>query len=83
MRSTLGEAVAYYEEHEPRGEYVLVIEGYAGVVPSGEEDLTLLSPDEHVARYEAEGMKRMDAIKRAAKDRGISKSELYKLLLED
>ena len=83
MRLTLGEAVAYYEEHEPRGEYVLVIEGYAGVVPSGEEDLTLLSPDEHVARYEAEGMKRMDAIKRAAKDRGISKSELYKLLLED
>ena len=83
MRFTLGEAVAYYEEHEPRGEYVLVIEGYDGVVPSPDEDLTLLSPDEHVARYEAEGMKRMDAIKRAAKDRGISKSELYKLLLED
>ena len=81
MRVTLGEAVAYYEEHEPRGEYVLVIEGYDGVVPSGDEDLTLLSPDEHVAKYEADGMKRMDAIKRAAKDRGISKSEMYKLLL--
>ena len=83
MRLTLGEAVKYYEDHEPRGEYVLVIEGYAGVVPTGDEDLTLLSPEDHVAKYESEGMKRMDAIKRAAKERGISKSEMYKLLLED
>ncbi len=83
MRLTLGEAVEYYEDHEPRGEYVLVIEGYDGVVPTGDEDLTLLSPEDHVARYESEGMKRMDAIKRAAKERGISKSEMYKLLLDD
>ena len=83
MRLTLGEAVEYYEDHEPRGEYVLVIEGYKGVVPTGDEDLTLLSPEDHVARYESEGMKRMDAIKRAAKERGISKSEMYKLLLDD
>ena len=83
MRLTLGEAVKYYEDHEPRGEYVLVIEGYAGVVPTGDEDLTLLSPEDHVAKYESEGMKRMDAIKRAAKERGISKSEMYKFLLED
>lgn len=83
MRLTLGEAVEYYEDHEPRGEYVLVIEGYAGVVPTGDEDLTLLSPEDHVAKYESEGMKRMDAIKLAAKERGISKSEMYKLLLED
>ena len=84
LRLTLGDAVNYYEENEPRGEYVLVISGFDGVVPTeGGEDLTLLSPEEHVARYEAEGMKRMDAIKKAAKDRGVSKSELYKLLIEE
>ena len=84
LRLTLGDAVNYYEENEPRGEYVLVISGFDGVAPTeGGEDLTLLSPEEHVARYEAEGMKRMDAIKKAAKDRGVSKSELYKLLIEE
>ena len=84
LRLTLGDAVNYYEENEPRGEYVLVVSGFDGVVPTeGGEDLTLLSPEEHVARYEAEGMKRMDAIKKAAKDRGVSKSELYKLLIEE
>lgn len=84
LRLTLGDAVSYYEKNEPRGEYVLVIEGFDGVAPTEVgEDLTLLSPEEHVARYEADGMKRMDAIKKAAKDRGISKSELYKLLIEE
>ena len=84
IRLTLGDAVKYYEENDPRGEYVLVISGFDGAIPAdGGEDLTLLSPEEHVARYEAEGMKRMDAIKKAAKDRGVSKSELYKLLIEE
>ena len=84
MRLTLGEAVDYYDKNEPRGEYVLVLSGYDGIVPaSNEENFLLLSPEDHVAKYEAEGMKRMDAIKKAAKDRGVSKSELYKLLLEE
>jgi 16S rRNA (cytidine1402-2'-O)-methyltransferase len=39
-----------------------------------------MSPEEHVASYERDGLARMDAIKKAAKDRGLSKSELYKLL---
>ena len=82
-RLTLGEAVKYYENNEPRGEYVLVIEGSSGKAPEAGEDLTLLTPEEHVARYESEGMKRMDAIKKAAKDRGMSKSDLYKLLIEE
>lgn len=81
IRTTLGEAVRLYEEKEPRGEYVLVIEGAPeGSASNNEEDYSSLSPEEHVARYESEGMARMDAIKKAAKDRGMSKSELYKLL---
>lgn len=83
-RFTLADAVKHYESNEPRGEYVLVLSGYEGEAPkSGADDLITLSPEEHVAKYEAEGMKRMDAIKKAAKDRGLSKSELYKLLIEE
>ena len=81
IRTTLGEAIKIYEEKEPRGEYVLVVEGAPeGYSASEEEDFTSLSPEDHVAKYEDEGLPRMDAIKRAAKDRGMSKSELYKLL---
>ena len=79
-RTTLEGAVRIYKEREPRGEYVLVIEG--GSDASTEENpLLSLSPDEHVAHYENLGMKRMDAMKAAAKDRGMSKSELYKILI--
>ena len=79
VRITLGEAVALYEECEPRGEYVLVVEG--GQVENG-ADLSL-SPEEHVASFEARGMSRMDAIKAAAKERGMTKSELYRLLVKE
>ena len=80
-RTTLGEAVKFYSANEPRGEYVLVVEGFDGeVVDEGIAELIALSPEEHVAKYEQDGMVRMDAIKRAAKDRGMTKSELYKLL---
>jgi 16S rRNA (cytidine1402-2'-O)-methyltransferase len=82
MRTTLGEAVIYYESHEPKGEYVLILEGAeeAGVYLAPENPLTDLSPEEHIKHYEDTGLSRMDAIKRAAKDRGMSKSELYKLV---
>ena len=79
-RTTLEGAVATYKEREPRGEYVLVIEGGSGE-SSADNPLLSLSPEEHVAHYEELGMKRMDAIKAAAKDRGMSKSDLYKILL--
>lgn len=79
VRITLGEAVRHYEANEPRGEYVLVVEG--GVA---EESVDIsLSPEEHVAKFEAEGMSRMDAIKAAAKERGMTKSELYRILNKD
>ena len=81
-RTTLGEAVAFYSVNEPRGEYVLVVEGFSGESLSDEvTELLSLSPEEHVAKYENDGLARMDAIKKAAKDRGMSKSELYKILI--
>lgn len=80
-RTTLGEAIAFYSANEPRGEYVLIVDGYHGkIVDDQVASLISLSPEEHVAYYENEGLSRMDATKRAAKDRGMSKSELYKIL---
>ena len=80
-RTTLGEALAFYSSHEPRGEYVLVVEG--AVAEELDTDLCTLTPEEHVEYYTGLGMSRMDAMKKAAKDRGMSKSELYKLLAND
>ena len=86
MRTSLKDAVAYYEENAPRGEYVLIVEGTdalpAECRPKKEESLwyATLSHEDHVAAYEAKGLSRMDAIKAAAKDLGLSKSELYKEL---
>lgn len=80
FRTTLKSAVEYYSENEPRGEYVLVIEG--GSPAAKTDEFADLTPEEHVAYYEKLGMGRMDAIKKAAKDRGIPKSELYKQLID-
>ena len=80
-RCTLDDAIKLYKSKEPRGEYVLVVEGGNGKMAE-ENPLLSLAPEEHVAHYEAKGLKKMDAIKAAAKDRGMPKSELYKLLVE-
>ncbi len=83
IRTTTGAAFEYYTQNAPRGEYVLIIEGTeeAGICAVSEDNALLsLAPEEHVAHYEREGLSRMDAIKRAAKDRGMTKSELYKIL---
>lgn len=78
MRTTLGGAVAHYEENSPRGEYVLVIEGAAeGSVASQDEDLCSLSVEEHVEHYINAGMSKKDAIKAVAKDRGVPKNDIY------
>ena len=80
-RLTLLGAVNMYSEREPRGEYVLVVEG----APEGDgvsRELISLSPEEHVRLYTDGGLSKMDAIKKAAKERGVSKSELYKLLID-
>lgn len=86
LRTTLEQAVEYYSKNDPRGEYVLVVEGTeeaygASGVPSADtEQRTSLSPEEHVAYFTEQGLSRMDAIKAAAKERAMTKSELYKIL---
>lgn len=62
---------------EKRGEYVLVVEG-----ASGESPLNALSVREHVKAYMDEGLTKKEALKKAAEDRGVSKSELYRETLD-
>jgi len=81
LRFSLADSVKYYEEREPRGEYVLVIEG--ALSKDAADDFSALSPSEHVQRYTESGMTKKDAIKAAAKDRGMSKSDFYKLVSND
>lgn len=86
LYTTLSQALAYCTCHEPRGEYVLVIAGRAQMPNQTEETenpLCALTPQEHVQHYEALGYARKDAIKAAAKDRGLQKNDFYPLLFSD
>ena len=84
LRFNLGGAVEFYETNDPSGEFVLVVEGAneenCCKINSEIENITL---SEHVRLYEDKGFSSMDAIKAAAKERGIKKSDFYKLLLEE
>ncbi len=75
MRTTLGDALDFYSKNEPRGEYVLVVEG--GEVKKTECFWDNMSIFDHVEYYIDTGLDRMDAIKRTAKDRGVSKNSVY------
>ena len=79
LPTTLAKANAMYEKEEPRGEYVLVIEGKSREEKKREEQASWesLSIEEHVAHYEAQGIDHKEAMKLAAKDRGISKRDVY------
>ena len=80
-RTTLAGAMEIYTAKEPRGEYVLVIEGVSESAESGAfwQDMSI---QEHVRHYVDTGMSEKDAIKAAAKDRGVHKNEVYSVVVE-
>lgn len=84
MPTTLRSALAFYETEEPRGEYVLVVEGKSLLQKKKErqESFLDLSIEEHMRRYEEAGMERKEAMKAVAKDRGVSKREIYQYMLD-
>ncbi len=84
LRFSLSDAVKHYTENEPRGEFVLVIEGEKGeFCPENSFDFSNITPKEHVKKWEDAGLSHMDAIKAAAKERGMKKSDFYKTLNEN
>ena len=82
--TTLFEAVPYYEANEARGEYVLVIEGKPKeeVVREERAQWEELTLNEHMEQYLDKGVSRKDAMKQVAKDRGIGKRDVYRMLLD-
>ena len=81
LRLSLADAIAYYQEHEPRGEYVLVLEGSQEELSTGNTFWDSMDIPAHVEHYMAQGMSKMDAIKQAARDRGVPKNEVYKTMV--
>ncbi|MBQ8548520.1 MAG: 16S rRNA (cytidine(1402)-2'-O)-methyltransferase [Lachnospiraceae bacterium] len=84
FRTTFSEALAFYEATEPKGECVLVIEGAdrEELRRAEQESFAELSLEEHMERYLSQGMSKKDAMKAVAADRGVSKREIYAMLLE-
>jgi len=76
MRTSLSEASAFYKENAPRGEYVLIIAG-AEQANTSLAFWSNMSIHEHVDHYITLGMSKNDAIKAAAKDRGVPKNTVY------
>ncbi len=83
IRTTLAEAAHLYDEREPRGEYVLIVEGQTAEEAASEAFWTDMTIGEHVAYYMNEGKSKMDAIKACAKDRGVAKNEIYRVVSAD
>ena len=79
-RTVLSEAVLLYGEREPRGEYVLIVEGASAEQTRESAFWNDMTIEEHVAHYVACGKSKMDAIKACAKDRGLAKNEVYKVI---
>ena len=78
------EAIRYFKENTPKGEYVLVIEGISREELNAKEQAKweTLSIPEHMEQYLEKGLSKKDAMKEVAKDRGVSKREIYQQLLE-
>lgn len=84
LQMTLADSLSYYEVNEPRGEYVLIIAGRSREEMKKEEQAgwEALSLEEHMAHYESQGIDRKEAMKRVAKDPGVSKRDIYQALLK-
>ena len=84
MPTTLEGAADYYEENEPKGEYVLVIEGKSRkeIEEEQQKSWESMSIEEHMAFYEKQGIDRKSAMKKVAADRGVGKREIYQALLK-
>ena len=83
MPTTLSQCIAYFDENEPRGEFVLVIEGKSfEELDSDENEKWLqLTVEEHMQYYLDRGLDKKAAMKAVAKDRGVPKQEIYKQLI--
>lgn len=83
-RCTLSEAISIYRDKKPLGEYVLIMEGMDKKEAELKKQMEYesMSIEEHIKMYMDEGMDKKDAVKRVAKERDMTKSEVYKYSIE-
>ena len=83
MQTTFSELLEYSKETPPRGEYVMVIceKDRSEIIREQQESWEAMSIEEHMDYYESQGLDHKDAMKRVAKDRGVSKRDIYQALL--
>lgn len=84
-QTTIEEAIGIYDEEEPKGEYVLVLEGvsYEELLANEQEQWNKLGLEEHMNIYLRQGLDKKEAMKAVAKDRGVSKSNIYQQLINE
>ena len=85
FRTDLENALAHYQTEEPRGECVLVLEGKTAeeLQKEKQDAWKEMTPEEHVSMYEAQGIARKEAMRLAARDRGVSRRVIYQALLSE
>lgn len=85
FRTTIEDAILHFEKEEPRGEYVLVIQGLDRNRLKEEAILEYMDMplQEHMDMYLKKGLDKKSAMKAVAKDRGVGKREIYQALLEN
>lgn len=81
--TTIEESILYYQEHEVRGECVLVMEGRSrqALVEEQQEEWSKTSIEDHMSYYEGQGVAQKEAMKLVAKDRGVTKRDIYQYLV--
>lgn len=84
FRTTFSGALSFYEDHEPKGECVVVIEGksFEQVERERQQSFEEMTIAEHMDQYLSQGIDKKEAMKKVARDRGISKRDVYQSLLE-
>ena len=84
IQTTFSALLSYYEDKEPRGEYVLVICGRSRdeIIKEQQSSWEEMSIEDHMAHYENQGIDHKEAMKLVAKDRGVSKRDIYQYLVK-
>lgn len=82
-RGTLQSAIEYYTANEPKGEYVMVIKGIdrEQLISEAKEEWLKLTAEEHMEYYMKQGIEKKEAMKLVAKDRGVSKRDIYNMTI--
>ena len=80
-RTTLGDLLAHYQEHEPRGEFVLIVAGADDDVASTADAAEEMSLTERYAAHIAKGLDKKEAMRRTAQELGISRRDVYQAVL--